>query len=245
MNVRAGVAWIAAAALLAACGSEVPPDEFFRAQGGLMAVNGSTISTTASAAAPSTVAPSGASTHRAGSTGGGPVGTHNTAGSGADGHAAPGSTVAPGSATSTHAQPTPPGSAGPSAGASRPPTPTCTRTSTTPSVEVCPHDGLHDGQTVTVQGWNFTPNTALAIAECRDAGQSTNLSDCNIDSVVTYSPGAKVKSDADGHVGPMRITVDKTFKEINCATQSCLIAISEPTLNPDPNDEGDVRLEFA
>ena len=114
-----------------------------------------------------------------------------------------------------------------------------------PTVTVTPHTGLSGVQTVTVEGFHFKPNTLLAVAECRDRGQDTNLSDCNINNVITYAPGAKVHSDANGHVGPLQITVRKTFKSVNCGTQKCLVAISEPALQPDPADEGDQYIHFA
>ncbi|MDQ1374523.1 MAG: Neocarzinostatin family [Actinomycetota bacterium] len=116
---------------------------------------------------------------------------------------------------------------------------------TGPTVRVTPHAGLGDTQTVTVEGWHFKPNTTLAVAECRDRGASTNLGDCNINNVLTYQPGAKVTSDASGHVGPLQITVKKTFKRVNCGTEKCLVAISEPALNPDPADEGDQYITFG
>jgi hypothetical protein len=116
---------------------------------------------------------------------------------------------------------------------------------TLPTVVVTPHTGLSGVQTVTVEGFHFKPNTLLAVAECHDRGQHTNLPDCNIDNVITYAPGAKVHSDANGHVGPLQITVRKTFKAVNCGTQKCLLAISEPALQPDPADEGDQYIHFA
>lgn len=114
-----------------------------------------------------------------------------------------------------------------------------------PRVTVTPHSGLSGTQTVTVEGWGFTPNTTLAVAECHDRGAQTNLSDCNINNVITYSPGKKVQSDANGHVGPLQIVVAKTFKSVNCATVKCLVAISEPRLDPNPADEGDQYINFA
>jgi hypothetical protein len=114
-----------------------------------------------------------------------------------------------------------------------------------PSVVVTPHNGLGNVQTVTVEGFHFKPNTLLAVAECRDRGQDTNLPDCNINNVITYAPGKKVRSDANGHVGPIQITVRKTFKEIDCGGVKCLVAISEPALRPDPADEGDQYIHFA
>jgi hypothetical protein len=239
------VAYIAAGILLAACGSEVPPEEFIGAQGGLVAANGGSIAVDPSGAAPSEAGPSGTSTSGAGiATAAVSVGG-NVPGGGAPGHdASPGAST-PVSGTSRRSHPAPTHGAGSSRSSSAPPTQTCTRTSTTPSVKVCPHTGVHDGQTVTVEGWGFKPNTQLAVAECRDRGDDTNLSDCNIDSVISYSPSAKVTADANGHIGPLRIVVKKTFKGVNCGAESCLVAVSEPTLNPDPSDEGDVRLHFV
>ena len=98
---------------------------------------------------------------------------------------------------------------------------------------------------MTVEGWGFSPNTTLAVAECQDRGTQTNLSDCNINNVITYSPGRKVRSDANGHVGPLHIVVAKTFKSVNCGSVKCLVAISEPRLDPNPADEGDQYLTFA
>jgi neocarzinostatin family protein len=117
-----------------------------------------------------------------------------------------------------------------------------------PTVTVSPHGGLHDGQTVTVAGSGFSPHTTLVVAQCLDRGQSTNQSDCNVHvNLVTGSYGAakKVVSDSNGHVGPVQLVVAKSFKSVNCATQKCLIAISEPTLRPDPADEGDHYITFA
>jgi hypothetical protein len=116
-----------------------------------------------------------------------------------------------------------------------------------PRVTVTPHDGLSDGQTVTVEGFGFKPNTALVVAECRDRGLNTNQSDCNVHvNLVTGSYGAakRVTSDGTGHVAPVHLVVAKTFKSVNCGTERCLIAISEPTLRPDPSDEGDQYIHF-
>jgi hypothetical protein len=113
-----------------------------------------------------------------------------------------------------------------------------------PTVSVSPHSSLRDGQTVTVEGFGFAPNTMLAVAECRDRGADTNLSDCNINSVITYAPGKRVRSDANGHVGPLQLVVAKSFKSVNCAAEKCLVAISEPRLDPDPSDEGDQYIKF-
>jgi Neocarzinostatin family len=245
MKVRAGVAYIAAGVLLAACGSEVSPDAFLSAQASL-AGNGGSLASSPSGAALTAAGPSGAAGPAAGPMDGAGSGGGSAPGGGAPRHGASASVSASGSASPGHApNPTSTHRAAQSSSAGSTAPQACTRTATTPSVKVCPHDGLHDGQTVTVEGWGFKPNTQLAVAECRDAGQSTSLADCNINSVVTYSPGAKVTSDADGHVGPLRIIVNKAFKEVNCGTESCLIAISEPTLNPDPKDEGDVHLHFV
>jgi hypothetical protein len=116
---------------------------------------------------------------------------------------------------------------------------------TLPTVVVTPHYGLSDTQTVTVEGFHFKPNQLLAVAECHDRGLATGLPDCNINNVITYSPGAKVHSDANGHVGPLQITVRKSFKSVDCGTVKCLVAISEPTLQPDVSDEGDRYIHFA
>jgi hypothetical protein len=114
-----------------------------------------------------------------------------------------------------------------------------------PRVVVTPSSGLASEQTVTVEGFNFKPNTLLAVAECHDRGLDTGLPDCNISNVITYAPGAKVHSDANGHVGPLQITVRKTFKSVDCGAVRCLVAISEPSLRPDPADEGDQYIHFA
>ena len=116
---------------------------------------------------------------------------------------------------------------------------------TGPRVTVTPHTGLSSTQTVTVEGWGFTPNTTLAVAECHDRGTQTGLPDCNINNVITYSPGKKVQSDGNGHVGPVQIVVAKTFKSVNCGQVKCLVAISEPRLDPNPADEGDQYIKFA
>ena len=116
-----------------------------------------------------------------------------------------------------------------------------------PRVTVTPHLGLKDGQTVTVEGFGFKANTTLVVAECRDRGLNTNQSDCNVHvNLLTGSYGAakKVQSDGNGHVAPVQLVVAKTFKTINCGTERCLVAISEPTLQPDPSDEGDQYIHF-
>jgi hypothetical protein len=150
------------------------------------------------------------------------------------------SSPAPGGHTSTRPAPTHsstrPGGGGHT---SRPPQ------SELPRVTVTPSTGLASVQTVTVEGFNFKPNTLLAVAECHDRGLDTSLPDCNINNVITYAPGLKVHSDANGHVGPVQLTVRKTFKAVNCATMKCLVAISEPALRPDPADEGDQYIHFA
>ena len=243
MNVRAGVAWIATGGLLAACGSQVPPKEFFRAQGGLVAANGSTVAVAPSQAAPRVTASSGAPSRGRGvSSSAGPSG--GAAPSGAAPRSS-GNAAATGGETTAHHRPAPTHTTGSSSSSGNPSTQACRPGDTTPSVKVCPHSALRDGQTVTVEGWGFKPNTQLAVAECRDRGNDTNLSDCNIDSVITYAPGAKVTSDAHGHIGPLRIVLKKSFKDVDCGTESCLVAVSEPTLSPDPSDEGDVHLRFA
>jgi len=117
-----------------------------------------------------------------------------------------------------------------------------------PRVTVTPSRGLRDGQTVTVEGFGFKPNTSLVVAQCRDRGLDTGPGDCNVHvNLLTGSYGAakKVTSDANGHVAPVRLVVAKTFKTVNCGTERCLVAISEPTLRPDPADEGDMYIHFA
>jgi Neocarzinostatin family len=113
-----------------------------------------------------------------------------------------------------------------------------------PRVTVTPNTGLGSVQTVTVEGFGFKPNTLLAVAECHDRGLDTGLPDCNINNVITYSPGAKVRSDGNGHVGPLQITVRKTFKSVDCGSVKCLVAVSEPSLRPDTSDEGDHYIHF-
>lgn len=172
------------------------------------------------------------SAHRTGKSGG-PSHAHGSAGQSAAGSTA--ASTAPGGhhggGTPTHE------SSAPHATSSAP-------GSTAPYVTVTPHSGLGATEVVTVEGFHFTPNMTLVVAECRDVGTNTNLADCNINSVITYSPGARVTSDAHGHVGPLQITVRKTFKSVNCGTERCLVAVSEPAVNPDPHDEGDVYLNF-
>ncbi len=152
----------------------------------------------------------------------------------------PAHSSAPGGGTATHSAPHPrTSSPHPHSSSSSAPHPSL------PTVAVTPSSGLSAMQTVTVEGFHFPPNTLLTVAECHDRGQDTGLPDCNINNVITYAPGAKVRSDANGHVGPLQITVRKTFKEVNCGTQKCLVAISKPTLQPQPSDEGDMYIHFA
>lgn len=114
-----------------------------------------------------------------------------------------------------------------------------------PTVVVTPHSGLSSVQTVTVEGFHFKPNTLLVVAECQDRGLQTNQDDCNISNILTFAPGARVHSDANGHVAPVQITVRKTFKSVDCGAVKCLVAISQPTLQPHPENEGDQYIHFA
>lgn len=241
MSMRACAAVIAVG-LLAACGSQVSPEEIYGTQVGVIAANGSSVTTNPTGAATvsnggsSAPLPTGGSSQ--GATGGAIIPSRSPTSGGSSG---PGSS----SATTTTPRAGSSSSATHATTSSAPAPATCKRTATKPSVKICPHSGLHDGQTITVEGWNFKPNTTLAVAECHDRGDATGLPDCNIDNVLTYVPGAKVKSDANGHIGPVTITVKKTFKAVDCSKVKCLVAVSEPTLSPDPSDEGDQYISFA
>jgi hypothetical protein len=227
MRMRAGVALLAVSCLAAACSSSNTPSG-----NGTSAPPRGLAGTPGSASASATA--SGSAT----------PGRHRSASRTASGSASGSAVTATGAVHSTtpaahrSTQPAPRTSA-PHGSSSTKPAPSG------PTVTVTPHTGLSNGRTVTVEGWHFKPNTTLAIAECRDRGADTNLSDCNINNVVTYAPGRKMTSDANGHVGPLQIRVNKTFKQVNCATEACLVAVSEPTLNPDPADEGDEYIHFV
>lgn len=229
MRMRAGVALLAVSLLAAACsasnspsgnGASAPPR-------GLAGTPGS-----ASLSAPGSAGASGSTT----------PGRHRSASRTASASATATATGGQHSTTPATHRST---SSVPRTSAPHTSTSTKPRPPSGPTVTVTPHTGLSNGQTVTVEGWHFKPHTNLAIAECRDRGVDTNLSDCNINNVVTYAPGKKVTSDANGHVGPVQIRVNKTFKQVNCATVACLVAISEPALNPDPADEGDEYIHFV
>lgn len=231
MRMRAGVALLAVSLLAAACsasnspsgnGASAPPR-------GLAGTPGP-----ASLSAPGSAGASGSTT----------PGRHRSAGRTASATASATATATGGQHSTTPAAHRSTSSV-PRTSAPHTSTSTKPRPPSGPTVTVTPHTGLSNGQTVTVEGWHFKPHTNLAIAECRDRGVDTNLSDCNINNVVTYAPGKKVTSDANGHVGPVQIRVNKTFKQVNCATVACLVAISEPALNPDPADEGDEYIHFV
>jgi hypothetical protein len=153
------------------------------------------------------------------------------------------STPAPGhsSRPGQHSSSAPGGGGGGGSHTSKPPT---HQPPAGPRVTVTPSQSLTDGQPVTVEGFGFKPNTLLVVAECQDRGLQTSQNDCNINNIITFAPGARVHSDANGHVAPVQITVRKTFKSVDCGAVKCLVAVSQPTLQPHPENEGDQYIHF-
>jgi hypothetical protein len=93
------------------------------------------------------------------------------------------------------------------------------------AVTVMPATGLTDGQTVTVSGTGWTPNTGqLMIVQCPAQGASQNT--CNI-------AGGKLFQKADGQGRfSVQMTVKISFGSTDCAKVQCQIAVNEGT---DPN----------
>lgn len=95
----------------------------------------------------------------------------------------------------------------------------------TQAVSVTPATGLHDGQTVTVSGTGWTPNSGqLMIVQCPSQGASQST--CNI-------AGGKLFQKADGHGNfSVQLTVKASFGPTDCMKVQCQIAVNEGT---DPN----------
>lgn len=93
------------------------------------------------------------------------------------------------------------------------------------TVAVSPSTGLSDGQTVTVSGTGWTPNTGqLMIVQCPAAGASQST--CNISGGQLFQ-----KADGQGHFS-VRMTVKATYGSTDCTKVQCQIAVNEGT---DPN----------
>ncbi len=245
MRVRGGAALVTLG-LVAACGSQVPPDVFYGAQGvpaGGGEVAGSA-SPTSSGAASSSAPKSGGSL---------PAATSSAAGSGAGSGAAAGDTAGSGAfgstraATATSAAPphsTPPRGASHAATSSKAaPTPCTPPTASTPTVVVCPRTGLHDGQSVHVYASGFQNakpsalTAALVVTECADKGNGTQPGDCG--------DLHFVNPDANGRVD-LSITVAKVVgaNKNACGTKyKCLISVAQPKQPPDY--EADQYITFV
>jgi Neocarzinostatin family len=239
VSVRAAAVLIALG-LVTACGSQVSPVDFYRAQGALPAGGtGSPVINAPGGSAPagSTAGASPASTPgdalsssatSPGASSGRPAGRSTSSASRATGSGPVARTTsATHAATSTSAAPS----------ACKPPT------ASKPTVVVCPATGLHDGQTVHVYASGFqnakptalTP--ALVITECADKGNDTQQADC----------GALhfVNPDSNGRVS-MTITVVKVVgsnKNVCGETYKCLVSVSQPKQPPDY--EADQHISFG
>jgi hypothetical protein len=109
-----------------------------------------------------------------------------------------------------------------------------------PTVTVTPARGLHDGQSVKVIGKGFTPDEPLTVIQCADKGQKTGPGDCNLPAMFTVS------SDADGRVSATLAVARGPFGANNVvcnAKQSCLISVTQASLNP--TEEADAEISFA
>lgn len=65
-------------------------------------------------------------------------------------------------------------------------------------VQVTPHKGLHDGDTVTVTGSGFTPGSSVAIIECNGSAATIGLEACDINTS-TFLGGTEITADAQGN----------------------------------------------
>lgn len=104
-------------------------------------------------------------------------------------------------------------------------------TSTSPGavITVCPGRSLADGTQLTITGHRFKPNENLLYMQCDYKGENANnygLSDCNINGLKLQANGTK--SDANGDVGPLHLTVRKTFKSIDCSHVQCMVTVAVP-----------------
>ena len=86
------------------------------------------------------------------------------------------------------------------------------------SLTVSPSDALSDGQTVTVTGSGFPPNTAGIIRECGGSGAAPQ---CDVALIVPFV------TTATGNVPPTSVTVkrivDAGTTTFNCGVQACAL----------------------
>jgi hypothetical protein len=116
-------------------------------------------------------------------------------------------------------------------------------TSSTPTVVVCPHAGLHDGQTVQVYASGFQNakptllTKALVVVECADKSTDTKQADCG--------PLHFLNPDKNGRVSySMTVTrIVGSNKNVCGATYQCLISVAQPT--PKPTYEADQHISFV
>ena len=99
------------------------------------------------------------------------------------------------------------------------------------SITVCKAVNLSSSQVLTITGHSFKPNEALLATQCRYLGENADnygLSDCNIGNIITFKPAVTTRSDGNGNVGPIQLTVKSSFKHVDCTKVQCLISVAVP-----------------
>lgn len=117
---------------------------------------------------------------------------------------------------------------------------------TSATITVTPWSGLSDGQTVTIRGSHFNPNTQVIIVECVNKGANTQQTNCTGNGGLLGIPSG-FQPAADGTF-TKTFVVHKSFSGIGggsntCSASSpCIISVTEA--NNNPTEEADAPIIF-
>lgn len=109
------------------------------------------------------------------------------------------------------------------------------------SITVTPNSGLSDGQTVTVKGTGFAPNTTVLVLEC-----PANATGSNGGSVCDVNDGkiGNNKSDPSGAFTTTLTVKVKPSSSVDCTKQACVIQAHEG-FNPSTGQTATAPLSFG
>jgi hypothetical protein len=109
------------------------------------------------------------------------------------------------------------------------------------SITVSPNSGLSDGQTVTVKGTGFAPNTTVLVLEC-----PANATGSNGGSVCDVNDGkiGNNKSDGSGNFTTTLTVKVKPSSSVDCTKQSCVVQAHEG-FNPSSGQTATAPLTFG
>lgn len=109
------------------------------------------------------------------------------------------------------------------------------------SITVTPSSGLSDGQTVTVKGTGFAPNTQVLVLEC-----PANATGSNGGSVCDVNDGkiGNNSSDASGNFTTTLTVKVKPSSSVDCTKQACVIQAHEG-FNPNSGQTATAPISFA